>query len=400
MTRPEKLGTRAVAVAVLVAGGQPAFGAGYYLPNQDAFTTAKGGAWVATADSAAAVHYNAAGLTQLERPEAALGAYVINLGTEVTTATGKFRAKSEWQPVPHLYYGMPLCEDLAFGFGINSPFGLGADWGQASPFRTVITEARLAYVSGTAALAWRPFETLSFGLSGSVNHADLRLEQGLGFFPGDVLRFEGEGYSVSGALSVLWQPHEQHSLGLNVASGTSQTLDGAIYSNALPTGPAKFDWITPMRIAAGYSYRPAPGWNLEANVEWLDWDSLNGLLLRAPTAPGGAIPVPFHWESMFIYELGVSYQWDNGWRAAIGYDYNSSATPDPTYNPAVADADRHWLNAGFGRDCEDWSWFLTYQFGYSNRTVVGALPSPAGESANGKYASRHHSVVMTLEKRF
>ena len=153
MTRPEKLGTRAVAVAVLVAGGQPAFGAGYYLPNQDAFTTAKGGAWVATADSAAAVHYNAAGLTQLERPEAALGAYVINLGTEVTTATGKFRAKSEWQPVPHLYYGMPLCEDLAFGFGINSPFGLGADWGQASPFRTVITEARLAYVSGTAALA-------------------------------------------------------------------------------------------------------------------------------------------------------------------------------------------------------------------------------------------------------
>lgn len=41
-----------------------AFGAGYYLPKQDAFATARGNAFVATADSAAAVHYNPAGLVQ------------------------------------------------------------------------------------------------------------------------------------------------------------------------------------------------------------------------------------------------------------------------------------------------------------------------------------------------
>ena len=46
--------------------------AGYYLPNQDAFATARGNAFVATADSAAAVHYNPAGMTQLDRPEAVM----------------------------------------------------------------------------------------------------------------------------------------------------------------------------------------------------------------------------------------------------------------------------------------------------------------------------------------
>ncbi|MCP5548229.1 MAG: hypothetical protein H7A50_12740 [Akkermansiaceae bacterium] len=40
--------------------------AGYYLPNQDAYATAKGNAYVATADSAASVFYNPAGMTQLE----------------------------------------------------------------------------------------------------------------------------------------------------------------------------------------------------------------------------------------------------------------------------------------------------------------------------------------------
>jgi long-subunit fatty acid transport protein len=185
-----------------------------------------------------------------------------------------------------------------------------------------------------------------------------------------------------------------------VATETSPSLTGKVFSNVLASGPAKMDFMTPLRVAAGYSYRPAPGWNIEANVEWLDWDALNNLTLFSPMVPGGAIPVPFQWDSMFIYEIGFSYTTETGYTFAAGYDYNSNAQPDTFYNPGIADADRHWLNAGFGQRREDWEWFLTYQFGYSNRTVTGALPNAAGQTANGKYESRHHAIVFSWQHRF
>ncbi len=388
------------ALAVLAFPGL-AGAAGYYLPNQDAFATAKGNAFVATADSAAAVHYNPAGLTQLEEAEAAINIYAINLGNEVTTPAGRsFKSKSEWQAAPSIYFGQPIYDDLAWGFALTSPFGMGNEWGQGSPFRTVVTEARLAYARATAALAYDLTDTLSVGISGSADYADLTLEQGLGVAPLDFLRFEGDGTTVAGAVSVLWKPHEQHSFGFTATSSTSLDLSGTVYSNILGSAPGDIDFVTPMRLAGGYAYRPAPGWNIEANIEWLDWDSLNALWLRSPALPGGATGVPFHWKSMFIYEAGVSYTMDNGYTFAAGYDYNSNAQPDTFFNPAVSDADRHWFNAGFGRKCEDWGWFLAYQFGYSNRDVRGALPTAAGQSANGKYESRHHSVSISCNYRF
>jgi len=385
---------------VLLGATGLAPGAGYYLPNQDALATAKGNAFVATADSAAAVHYNPAGLTQLERPEGQVGFYGIVLGNDVNVGGVGYQTEEEYQVAPHLYFAAPINDDLAWGFGINSPYGLGNDWGQRTPFRTVVTEARLAYLATTGAIAYEVTDEFSVGASLSFNYLDLALEQGLGFFPGDYLRFEGDGVSVSAGLSARWQPHEQHAFGLVVATETSPSLTGKVFSNALPSGPAKIDFMTPLRVAAGYSYRPAPGWNIEANVEWLDWDALNNLTLFGPTLPGGAIPVPFQWDSMFIYEIGFSYTTDNGYVFAAGYDYNSSAQPDTFYSPGVADADRHWLNAGFGQRKEDWEWFLTYQFGYANRTVTGALPNLAGQTANGKYESRHHAIMFSWQHRF
>jgi long-chain fatty acid transport protein len=384
---------------VALASGQ-AFAAGYYLPNQDAFATARGNAFGATADNPSAVFYNPAGLTQIKRPEAELGVYSITLGNQATIGGVDYDADKQWQQAPHLFYATPVNDRLSFGFGINSPFGLGTEWGQNTPFRTVVTEGRLMFVSATAAVAWRFDDTLSVGLSVSGNYSNLTLAQGVGFLANDFLAFEGDGYSVGAGIGIRWQPSERHAFGLTVNSSTSNDLDGTLSSNVIPTGSAQLDFMTPMRAMVGYSYRPAPGWNLEANIEWLDWDSLNSWTLRGTKLPGYARPVTFNWKSSFIYEIGASYITDDGWRFAVGYDYNSNAQPDANFTPSVADADRHWLNAGIGRDYKDWSWFLAYQFGFSDRTVSGAAPTPAGQSANGKYESRNSAIVLSLKQSF
>ncbi len=81
--------------AALIPG--TACGAGYYLPNQDAFATARGNAFVATADTPAAVHYNPAGLTQLEEASIQAGFYSIVLGNRSNAGGAKSKAKSELQ---------------------------------------------------------------------------------------------------------------------------------------------------------------------------------------------------------------------------------------------------------------------------------------------------------------
>lgn len=376
-----------------------AMAAGYYLPNQDAFATARGNAFVATADSAAAVHYNPAGMTQVEKPEAQAGVYSIVLGNETNAGGQTTEAKDELQAAPQIYYVQPFNDRLSFGFGLDSPFGLGTDWGRDTPFSPVVTEARLMYASATSAVAYKVTDQISVGASVSMNYADLSLEQGLGA-PGSYLKFTGDDIGFSGSLSARWQPHEQHAFGLIYSSESSFDMSGKTESNVLASdASAQLDFMSPARLAGGYSYRPAPGWNIEANVEWLNWDQLDTLNLQTSSVPGtSSVAVPFEWESSFIYEIGASYTTPEGYVFAAGYDLNENSQPDKNFTPGVSDADRHWFNLGFGRKCDAFSWMLAYQFGYSNRTVDGAVGTNA--LANGKYESRHNALMFSWQQRF
>ena len=371
--------------------------AGYYLPNQDAFATARGNAFVATADSAAAVFYNPAGLTQIKEPEAQVGFYSILLGNQAEVQGTTTDAKSELQVAPHLYYAQPYNDRLSFGFGVNSPFGLGTEWGRNNNFSSVVSEARLLFISATSAAAYQVTDTLSLGGSFSLNYADLTLEKGLGT-PGSYLKFNGDDTGFSGAVSARWQPCEQHAFGLIYSSKSTYDLEGKTESNGLPNDrSSQLDFMTPARIAAGYSYRPVPGWNIEANVEWLDWDSLNTLTLESSSV-GGSTSVPFNWQSSFIYEVGASYTTVGGYILSAGYDFNANSQPDADFTPGVSDADRHWLNLGVGHKYERYAWNLAYQFGHSNRTVDGA--NTTNLLANGNYESRHHALIFSWLQKF
>lgn len=251
-----------------------------------------------------------------------------------------------------------------------------------------------------SAVAYKVTDQLSVGASFSVNYADLKLEQGLGF-PGSYLRFTGDDIGFAGSLGILWRPSDRHSFGFNYTSKSTFNLKGETESNFLGSDhSANLDFMTPARLAGGYSYRPAPGWNIEANLEWLDWDALNTLTLKSDNIGGPSkMGVPFNWKSSFIYELGASYTTPEGWVFAVGYDFNENSQPDQNFTPGVSDADRHWFNVGVGRKCGQSSWMLAYQFGYSNRTVTDAA-GPTAPLANGRYESRHNALIFSWNQKF
>ena len=73
---------------------------------KDAFATARGNAFVATADNPSAIYYNPAGLTQIQGQEISATAYFVQLDADYRSSlTGQTSSlKTETQLLPQLYY--------------------------------------------------------------------------------------------------------------------------------------------------------------------------------------------------------------------------------------------------------------------------------------------------------
>jgi long-chain fatty acid transport protein len=86
---------------------------------------------------------------------------------------------------------------------------------------------------------------------------------------------------------------------------------------------------------------------------------------------------------------------------SAGYIFNQNSVPDATYQPLVADLDRHFFSVGAGHKGKRIDFDFVYQFGYGpTRTVSGSALSPAGQSADGRYGYVSHALLVTVGWRF
>ncbi len=382
--------------ALFVILSSPLLGNGFYIPVQAPEATGRGNAWLATADTAAAVYYNAAGLTQLVDPEVSLGVYSVRLGIEAETPAGTFKNDSSWALIPQLYASLPVSEKTVLGFGLNTPFGLSTDWDDQTVFRQLAIETELNYLTGWFVAAREITDTFSIGGGFGISYADARLTQGIGFPPSTGrFEFEGDDVGINWTVSARWQPCDRHAFGAVYRSKTELDLEGK--AKTIPFIPgsedASLDFLTPATAAIGYAFRPSDQWILEANIEWVNWDELNDLNLSKGSGP---VVLPFRWNSNFIYSVGMTRFFENGWNASCGYNFIENSQPDATFNPGVSDADRHWINVGVGRAYEKSEWSFAYQYAFSDRTVSG---SPFN-LADGKYKSRFHGLMLNYRRIF
>jgi long-chain fatty acid transport protein len=369
------------------------FALGIRLADQDPFATARGNAFVATADNPSAIYYNPAGISQLEGHQFSLGTY------------------AKPQMLPQLYYVFaPKEKPVAFGLGVYTPYGLSLEWPETSGFRTLAMQGRITYFTVNPVVAWQPHSSLSIAAGPTFNFAETDLRQGLFFAApnSDQLRFKGDDTDVAFNLGVRWQPLEQHVFGVSYRSastmnfaGTSQ-ITGTGFADSTSTANARFPF--PQNVIAGWSYRPTPNWNIEFNIDWTDWDRLNVVSLNQPAAAPFLNPLPlaFNWRSSFFYEWGVTRYFEKGWRASAGYIFSENSVPDVNFSPLIPDSDRHIFSLGVGRQYNHTRWDVGYQFAWGpTRTVSGSTASPlSGQSANGRYEFMSHALTFSVGFNF
>ncbi len=366
----------------------------------DAFATARGNAFTATADNASAVFYNGAGLTQLEGTQIHGSVYAISADYSADTLLGKDAMDDDFQAVPSAFVSHNLKDSpLAFGFGVYSPFALGSDWGSDAAFTldpSIPYEADLVYTKYHAVVAWQVTETLSLAAGVSYDDSDVEIKT-------NALKFDADDDTVGFSLSALWQPSVKHSFGLNYQAKTEVTYDGdtTLHDPYFTPFSGKYkteaDLTFPESIVFGYSYRPNEKWNIEFNVDWTNWDRVDDLTIEGLP---GFLPTPSYeldWESAFIWELGATRYFENGWNVSAGYTYVESAVPDQGFLPIVPDADRHFFALGVGRDYGNFYWQATYQYTYADDRKVSGSGHP---TVDGDYDLDSQAVACSVGYRF
>src|SRR5688572_4482843 len=130
---------------------------GIRLLDHDAFATARGNAFVATADNPSAVYYNPAGITQLPGHNMRAGINVLDVQSEFEDRRGRnFDSKNKSTLVPGLFYTYsPSNCPLSFGAGYYLPYGLWVEWPENSPFRNTTTRGELQYHTLNGVIAWQ-----------------------------------------------------------------------------------------------------------------------------------------------------------------------------------------------------------------------------------------------------
>lgn len=412
-------------LALAAVSGARMEATGFRLPDQDAFATARGEAFAATADNASAIYYNPAGIRQLEGHNIRAGVYGLYLDPTYDSPNGRsFDNDENWAAVPQVFYAYsPEKLPVSFGFGAYAPYGLASSWPQDTGFRTVGTKGSLQYITLNPVAAVSVLKNLSIAAGLTVNYADLSLEQGM-FWPAqdyDKFRFKGNGWDVGYNLGILFKPHEKVSLGVSFRSSTEIDLGGQTeYYNKvdlpLPTGGAipafprqKVDstaeYPFPLNAIFGVSFRPTPKWNLEFNADYADWSAIDVVTIKQarpfpPLIPQN-VPVSLYWQPSWYYEFGGTRYFENGWSVSAGYIFNENSIPDKHYQPIVADLDRHFFSLGTGHKGKTFDFDVAYQFGYGpSRTVSGSVPSASGQSADGKYEFVSHAVFVSIGLHF
>jgi len=396
---------------------------GFRLADQDAFATARGEAFAATADNPSAIYYNPAGITQLEGNNLRAGIYGIYYDPSYSPPNGgnSYHSSDNLGAAPQFFYAYtPKDFPLSFGLGVYAPFGGKSSWPQNTGFRSVALDGSLTYLTINPVVAYKVLPSLSLGAGLMVNYANMDLEQGLSRFylpPNtNFFRFTGDGWSVGYNLGLLWQPHEKISFGASFRSSATVTLDGQTHYEQWPQistpvyQSAHADFKFPLNAVVGISYRPTPKWNIEFDADYTDWSSFGSTTIHqaATTYPViQVIPLRLYWQASWIYEFGVTRYFDSGWHASAGFVYNENSVPNAYYTPIVADMDRYFFSVGTGFKGKRFNFDIAYQFGYGpTHTVTGSKPSSnviqntTDQTADGKYDFISHAVFVSLGWRF
>ena len=366
------------------------------IQGQGAAASAMGNAFAAQADDPSALHYNPAGMTQLQGLQFMAGALIAGGSTDFTSPTG-VTAKGDrngtvaWPPPAHTYItanlkdlGLTALGNLSAGIGLTVPFGSLTRWPNDGPFRTATTFNTLPLLDIKPTLAYKATENLSLGLGADIytfsglfgeGHAERQSiwPGGLGIPAGSKVELSGKDTAAGFNASLLYTALRNTdgkplaNIGIVYRSQATLHLSGALLANGAKVSDARATLVLPQIITGAIAIWPVRTsereWKLEMDVDYVGWKSVRNL--DVTLGNGVTIAQPQNWRSTYAVMLGTEYKWLAleslpNWEVALraGYTNQQNQMPDLTFDPGIPSADLHIVGGGIGLLCKEQGSFL------------------------------------------
>jgi long-chain fatty acid transport protein len=419
------------AIALFALTTSPALCSGFSIYEQSAKASAQAGAFAARADDAAANWYNPAALTK-QGASFQFGVNAITIGdattltldqflpgTEpgtVTTPGTEIDAESNLATPIHLYYARPAGKRLAWGIGINNPFGLLSEWpfpvsisAKKSELHTWVLNGNVAYALTDA---WSIAVGVDYLYADIKNFArDFNQQELNDLLPSEYatqnLSGDGDDWGWNAALHY---GSERWAFGLAYRSSFSPEIDGQLefsdfddFSDlvkpALQTTPGKTTLNLPDQAAAGLAYKGSR-FEVELDVSWAKWSKFDVLDIQIDSMVFPDQVIPELWDDTTAIRLGGAYDIvkdKHQIRAGILTDENP--VPDATLRPSIPDSDRDSFTVGYGWSGRSIDLDFYYMALFFDERTVAANPLDPSVIA-GTYESFSHLAGVTFSWRF
>ena len=415
---------------------------------QGATAAGQGNAFSAQADDPSAIHYNPAGLSQVNGVQVLTGTTLVGGSVKFTSPTGidsrgDFGGSIANPPPSYSYvsanlgsFGWNNLSNVTVGLGLTSPFGLNIRYPMDGPFNSAVTSAALPLIDIKPTVAYKINDQLAIGVGADIYTFASFLGQGhveqKQFIGGTSFELNGKGTGAGANFSLLYTPLRNSdgkpiaSIGLVYRTQAIVPLSGSLLVNGAKVADASTNLVLPEIYTGAIAIWPVrtseQEWKLELDVEYVGWKSNRNLDVHLSS--GGVIPQPQQWKTVPVVAIGTEYKWLNPswlpyWDVAVrsGYTRTENPVPDQTFNPATASLSANTLSLGAGFLCKGPARFLGLvpcggasalwpkaigldaafqEWFYEPRTVAGNL----NPTVNGTYHAYVHVGTVSLKFMF
>jgi long-chain fatty acid transport protein len=422
----------AAALAALLGAPPSAPASGFSIFEQGGRSMGFAGAYTAVTDDPSAIFFNAAGIAFLDGKQVYVGGTLVmpqssfsganpfpGLGVSETQRVGTL-------PVPSLYFSHRISPRLAWGVGLDVPFGLKTKWANPDTFtgRYIALETSLSGFALNPTVAVRLNDQVSVGAGLDLRFSSVRLVRRTGAVDpftqtvkdtAEVVLDSDTSTGVGFNVGVVAKPRAGLSLGAHYRHKVKIDYSGTATFTQIPTGNDQFDAIVASRLPQGNPAvqtaiefpsilsaglaRDWKWWTVAADFVFFQWSTFDQLPLTFPTEPGLDSVIPENYKNSWQVRTGVERRLEEGWAVRLGYHYDRTPVPTESLSPLLPDSDRHTLAMG-------WSWTST-----SRRVFVDAgawymfMPQRSTEGRNrdgydGTYSNSAFTLGASLGYRF
>ncbi|MBI4549727.1 MAG: outer membrane protein transport protein [Candidatus Omnitrophica bacterium] len=410
--------------------------AGFENASYSARSLSQANAVVARPQDASTISFNPAGIGELEGIQLTGGLQGLswNIFHQNAVTGDHNQNNTKLVLLPSFYLtlnpGDLLDDRLAFGVGVNSPFGLRSSFPAVSVGRYPGYKNYLEVVATTIAGSLKVNDKISIG-GGATNYYVYKYGQRINYpnsfilgpfgagAPDGVAFTEMNGYGWGWNAGALLKPFEHHRLAVSYRSNANIKTHGKAVVEGLVLGGVQgydtfptfetgihSDLSIPGNLTFGYAYLPSDKWSAETDIGLTFWNVFNDqdIEFDRPNAVLRSLgTIPRDYDMTWNFHFGGEYHLSKKTDLMGGFFFYQAASPKKHVDNFLPDANRFGWTLGtghkFGKNASlDFNYIFIL---FARRDISNPeQAAKSGESIDGKYQSIIHGPMITFTYRF